>query len=197
MKLSGPFNYTTLDKLNNSQLIELPYREVAEVSEVTAKNATEEGIAKSHTSMYVLLPAEDNDIRTVATQLTSELLEEAIGNLSVTTVRLILPKFNITAQYDLKSSLKALGIAHAFTYKSDLSGIDGTNYLHVSDVYHKTIIEVDEEGSQAVAATGPQTRGLFGRYRNVPIVRANRPFLFFVRHKSSGTLLFVGLLNKP
>lgn len=179
MKLSGPFNYTTVGPLNHSQLIELPY------------------IESSQSSMYVLLPAEDTDVRALSVELSAELLERAIANLSVTTVRLVLPKFNITAQYDLKSSLKALGITQAFTYKSDLSGIDGTNYLHVSEVYHKTTIEVNEDGSEGATGAVGQTRGLFGRYRNVPTVRANRPFLFFVRHKASGTLLFVGLLNQP
>lgn len=181
MKLSNAFNYTTVPDLNDSQLIELPYSE------------------RSDLSMYVLLPIQLSDVKTVCHKLTVDLFDEAIANLTLQTVRLILPRFNITTQYEFKDVLQEMGLRQAFTYKSDLSGIDATNYLHISDVYHKTIIEVNEEGSESKATRGPvvQTRGLFGRYRNVPTFRADHPFLFFVRHKSSGVILFAGILNKP
>lgn len=180
MKLSQPFNYTTVGPLSRSQLIEVPY------------SGREDGLA-----MYVLLPPEHTDVRQFADRLTAQLLDEAIANLSVTTVRLVLPKFTIATHYDLKSTLQALGLTQAFTYKSDLSAIDGTNYLHISQVYHKSVLEVNEEGSEPEVGAQGQERGLFGRYRNVPTVRANHPFFFFVRHKRTAVILFAGLLNKP
>jgi serpin B len=179
MKLSSEFNYTTVPLLD-SQLIELPY-------------------VGNEIAMYVLLPNERDGIKSYKKLLNAKLLDEAIANMSSTTIRLALPKFKIETSYMLKQYLISLGIRHAFTYKSDLSGIDGTKYLHLSEVYHKAICEVNEEGSEATAATGlvVSSRGLFGRYRNVPTFKADHPFLFFIRHKRNGAILFAGYLIKP
>jgi len=183
MKLSDAFNYTTLPALDNCQLIELPYS------------------LGSDTSMYVLLPNQTTGIRSLSDRLTASLFDEAVDNLTETSVRLVLPKFQIWGSYALKPTLQALGLQQVFTYKSDLSAIDGTNYLHISEVYHKTMVEVTEEGNESPAATANRlvtnTRGLFGRYRNVPTFRADRPFLFIIRHKSTGMILFAGVLNRP
>jgi len=179
MKLSSEFNYTNIPQLD-SQLIELPY-------------------VGDQVSMYVLLPNQRNGTQSYKNSLNISLFDEAIANMNQTKVRVILPKFQIQTSYMLKEYMISLGIRQAFTYKSDLSGIDGSRYLHVSEIYHKAICEVNEEGSEASAATGlvVSTRGLFGRYRNVPTFKADHPFAFFIRHKINGMILFAGYLNKP
>ncbi|XP_054162409.1 intracellular coagulation inhibitor 2-like [Oppia nitens] len=182
MKLSNTFNYTTLQSLDNCQLIELPYSPDTDLY------------------MYVLLPNRTLGLKRLSDRLTDKLFDEALDNMTESTVRLVLPKFHIRTSYTLKSTLQALGLNNIFTYKSDLSGIDGTNYLHISEIYHKVIIEVTEDGMNHTVVntvTGNSNRGLFGRYRNVPTFRADRPFMFIVRHKSTGIILFAGFLNRP
>lgn len=179
MKLANDFNYAQVASLS-SQLLELPF-------------------LGDEIAMYVFLPNETDGLQNFQNLLNVDSFEEAIKNLNETLVRVSLPRFKLQTAYSLKEHLETMGVKRAFTHQADLSGIDGTKFLHVSGAFHKAVVEVNEEGSEAAAATGIaiEARGLFGRYRNVPQFTADHPFAFFIRDKRSGIILFAGYLNKP
>ncbi len=104
------------------------------------------------------------------------------------------PKFKLTDQLKLSDTLKSLGMTEAFDEtKADLSGIDGTQHLHISEVIHKSYIEVNEEGSEAAAASAVT----ISLNCLPPEFRADRPFIFLIRDKRSGVILFMGRVANP
>ena len=103
-----------------------------------------------------------------------------------------MPKFKARSHADLVPALKALGVAKAFG-GADFSGITGgPNGLSVGDVEHEAFIEVDENGTKAAAATGVAVVSSHG-----PTVTVARPFLYVIRDKSAGMILFIGRVLDP
>jgi serpin B len=115
-------------------------------------------------------------------------------------VHVTIPKFKIEAEYELKEQLSQLGMSQVFTREADLSGIDGKKDLEVSKVIHKAVVEVNEEGSEAAAATAIVIRVHTTSFDpNKPKVyefKADHPFMFFIRDNRNGMILFVGQINK-
>jgi len=106
---------------------------------------------------------------------------------------LIMPKFKFETGVGLNETLSALGMPEAFTDAADFSGIDGARDLAVQSVIHKAIIAVDEKGTTAAAATGISV----GTTSLPPTLVVDRPFLFFIRHKPTGAVLFQGRVVDP
>lgn len=112
-------------------------------------------------------------------------------------VRLSLPRFQVRAAHQLKTVLMALGMQHAFT-DADFSGLSARNELRVSEVVHQTWIAVDEDGAEAAAATAVVLKRGSAPSAGDPIeVRADRPFAFALRDRTTGLLLFVGRVTDP
>lgn len=109
--------------------------------------------------------------------------------------RLTLPKFKFSYEKQLKNQLQSLGMGLAFSDLADFSGINNDGGLTISEVMHKTFIEVNEEGTEAAAVTsvGFVTTSMPQYY----IMNFDRPFLFFIRENSSGLILFAGQVNDP
>ena len=111
-------------------------------------------------------------------------------------VDITLPSFEFEAEVKLKSALQALGMRAAFSVPdADLSGITAVERLFVSDAFHKTFIALDEEGTEAAAATAL----IIGR-TSAPqpaTFTADRPFLFWIEHSSTGEMLFLGQVTDP
>lgn len=107
-----------------------------------------------------------------------------------------MPRFKFAAEYRLQEPLKQLGMVRAFMLPgaagADFSGmsLSGKAELSISEVYHKAFVAVNEEGTEAAAATG--VVGLKGEADPTPQFAGNRPFLFLIRDAASGTVLFVG-----
>eukprot|EP00111_Clytia_hemisphaerica_P020774 TCONS_00061272-protein len=107
-------------------------------------------------------------------------------------IDLFLPKFMAKSEFDLKKSLTKMGVADLFEQgKADLSGITGDHSLYVSSAVHQAKIEMDEEGTKASAATGIGIAAMSLPPRFV----VNRPFLFHILHKESGTIIFAGVVK--
>ena len=106
---------------------------------------------------------------------------------------LIMPKFKFETAVGLNDALSALGMPEAFTEAADFSGIDGRRDLAVQSVIHDAIIAVDEKGTTAAAATGISV----GTTSLPPTLVVDRPFLFFIRHKPTGAVLFQGRVVDP
>jgi serpin B len=107
-------------------------------------------------------------------------------------VRVILPRFKITAEFQLKPPLQALGMKLAFSGGADFSGMIKAGGVFVDAVVHKAHVDVNERGTEAAAATAvPMTTSA------PPTFRADHPFVFFIRENGTGSLLLAGRLANP
>ena len=148
-------------------------------------------------AMTVLLPDRE-EFDTFENTLTTETINDLIEALAPESLQVSLPKFKFTSSsLSLKDQLISLGMEHAFRSDiADFSGIDGSTGLFVSDVLHKAFISVDEEGTEAAAATA-----VVMEFTSIdpekPDFVANRPFIYLIRDKETGTILFMGRVLDP
>ncbi len=113
-------------------------------------------------------------------------------------VRVSLPRFKMEETYDMKSLLISMGMEDVFDgQKVNLSGMSPNNDLVVSKVVHKAFVEVNEEGTEAAAATGVVARLCCGSLMIPPVFNADHPFLFFIRHNPTKSVLFYGRFCSP
>jgi len=115
-------------------------------------------------------------------------------------VHLEIPKFKFDAKFKLSDALKALKMRLAFTPAADFRGISASREFAISEVIHKTYIDVDENGTEAAAATGITVKSMSLPLKTPTPPKefiADHPFLFFIRDLKSGVNYFVGWLNQP
>jgi len=114
-------------------------------------------------------------------------------------VKVWLPKFKLDERLSLVQALAGLGMKDLFLEGvADLSGVDGSHELYVSQVLHRAVVEVNEEGTEAAAATAVVMMMRCARVVKDEIkFRADRPFLFFIQHRPTKSVLFLGRLVKP
>jgi serpin B len=191
MQQTETFKYVENQDL---QLIELPY-------------------AKDNMSMFIALPRAGK-LAHVEKTLTKNYLaaggpvttisvnrfENLISQMTMRTVTVKLPKFKFETSYSLKETLSGMGMPTAFSPAADFSGMTGNKDLYISNVLHKAVIEVDEKGSEAAAATAVVMNMKSTAHTRLPLTtlfEANRPFLFFIRDNETGLLLFTGRLFEP
>ena len=135
-------------------------------------------------SMVIILPS-DRKISELEKKL-----DESVFSLKFEQKEILiqLPKFKMEQTYSLTQNLKNLGVEKLFTGQADLSGMDGSRQLYASSASHKAVIEVNEEGSEAAAATS-----VIVNLRSLPLTfKADHPFFFFIRDKQTGVVLFMG-----
>ena len=146
-------------------------------------------------SMLVLLPRKKDGLPILENQLTADFLSKATKDLWELDVVVHLPKFKVEAAFTLNDPLITLGMPDAFGDKADFSGMDGAKELYIGFVIHKAFIDVNEEGTEAAAATAVvMQRQAFSQ----PIeFRADHPFLFFIRENQTGSVLFLGRVTQP
>ena len=105
----------------------------------------------------------------------------------------------MTSEFLLKEALKTLGMTDAFDAASaDFSGVTSDPAgLYISEVIHKTFVDVNEEGTEAAAATAVVVRATAALLEFRPVFRADHPFIFIIRDKSSDSILFIGRVMDP
>ncbi len=148
-------------------------------------------------AMLVLLPHEDlpGGVSALESRLSSASLDDWMREMHETEVLVTLPRFKMTwGAEDIIPELRALGITDLFSGDADLSGMDGTRELYVSRVLHKAFVEVNEEGTEAAAATAVVAR--LKAMRPLQFM-ADRPFVFLIRDTLTGDILFMGRLTDP
>jgi serpin B len=147
-------------------------------------------------SMLILLPRQADGLPALEKSLTAERLSAIESNLSAGNVEVFLPKFKTTSEFELTAPFRKLGMELPFTDKADFSGMDGKRDLLISAIVHKAYVDVNEKGTEAAAATGV---GMTTSAMPAPPreFRVDHPFLFLIRHRRSGTILFIGRVQNP
>ena len=150
-------------------------------------------------SMTVVLPAARISIDQFASALTQAQWNTIINKLDSARVDLYLPKFTLNFSDSLNDELKALGMGIAFDpLRADLSHISSKVGLVVSDVLHKTYVDVDEEGTEAAAVTSISIGITMSPDQlKIKVMRIDHPFIFAIREHQSGTILFIGKVVNP
>jgi len=148
-------------------------------------------------SMVILLPKQLDALDEFEKTLTPENLPLWLAKIHKREVVVFVPKFKMTSQFSLASVLKSMGMQDAFSSNADFSGINGKKDLFISAVIHKAYVEVNEEGTEAAAATGVVMRLTSIGPAPIPVFRADHPFLFLIRDNLSGSILFIGRVANP
>ncbi len=153
-------------------------------------------------SMVVVLPTKFNGLAALEKQLTIENLKEWLAKLdkeNVQEVLVYLPKFKLETSYDLASPFQNMGMKDAFLPgMADFSGVGWPKgNLWISQIKHKAFVEVNEEGTEAAAATAVEMVGAAMSSRENPVFRADHPFFFIIRDNTSGAILFMGRIVNP
>jgi serpin B len=150
-------------------------------------------------SMVVLLPKKADGLADLEKQLTAEKLNSWLAKLGQQEVIVSLPRFKVTAQFSLAAQLQSLGMNAAFSKaKADFSGMTAEERLYISAVIHKAFVDVNEEGTEAAAATAVVPKPATARIAPPPpVFRADHPFVFLIRDRGTGSVLFLGRLAQP
>lgn len=172
MYQEGDFKFLRTSKF---KLIELPYID-------------------NELSMVIILPNEIDGLSEVENSLTLNNLNRWLMKLREQEVHVYLPKFKTTSEFRLKKVLSSMGMPDAFSGNlADFSGMTGKKGLFISAVIHKAFVEVNEEGTEAAAATAVAMEC----ESRLSIFRADRPFIFLIRDIWSGSILFLGRIVNP
>jgi serpin B len=142
-------------------------------------------------SMVIFVPKQE--LRDA--KLDRRLFDGSMSSMTEQEVHVWLPRFKLTNSLELSEPLRALGMNDAFTRAADFSGIDGRRDLSISAVVHKAFVDVNEEGTEAAAATGVVIRATAAI--RTPELRADKPFVFAIRDNRTGALLFMGRVTDP
>ncbi|XP_041120024.1 neuroserpin-like [Polyodon spathula] len=146
-------------------------------------------------SMMIVLPRQEVPLATLEPLIKAQLIEEWASAVKKQKVEVYLPRFKIEQKIDLKESLQDLGVKKMFTKEADLSAMTDGKDLFIGKAVQKAYLEVTEEGAEAAAASGmiALTRTLI----LYPQVMADHPFLFIIRNRKTGTILFMGRVMSP
>ncbi len=175
MRQTGEFAYSETD---DAQLVCLPY-------------------GSQRLAAYVLLPKEGRPLPGFVQSLTARGVDALIGKATKQRGSIVLPRFKANYRTSLKDALAALGMPVAFTPAADFKGMQkGDGPLLISDVIHKTALDVNEEGTEAAAATAVVMVGM-GRPQPGFSMVVNRPFVLLLHDTQSGAILFLGSIVKP
>ena len=177
MTRTDHYNYAEFD---HGQILEMPYEQNA-------------------LSMLVVLPSdEEGALSNTEQQLDAGELMADIDALERRRVEVWLPKFRLEQEIDLNEVLATMGMPIAFTESADFSGMTEEAQLMLTRALHKAFVAVDEKGTEAAAATA-----MIASLTSMPppeetmIFRADRPFIFLIRHNPTGTILFMGRVMDP
>jgi serine protease inhibitor len=161
--------------------------------------------------MVIVLPRAEDGLPALEKLLAEDNLPTWVSKLNQRVVEVFVPRFKLETDYQMTKTLKALGMVRAFNDpgRPDGAQFDGMSVskapgerLFISAVMHKAFVEVNEKGTEAAAATAvalkkeakedaPRARPF------TPVFRADRPFVFLIRDRKTGTILFLGRVLNP
>ncbi len=173
MSQSGKFRYFEGDGL---QAISLPYQE-------------------ERVSMYIFLPDEDSSLAEFCAELDADTWEGWVSQLHKQEGSITMPRFKAEYEAELNEALKAVGMEVAFTAGADFGNMV-EQWVFISEVRHKSFVEVNEEGTEAAAATSVEISKEAPTQQPFRMV-VDRPFFCAIRDNETGTLLFMGAIVEP
>ena len=150
-------------------------------------------------SMLVLLPTGPaSAMNTIGTLSQSE-VNSIISGLKPEDVQLTMPKFRLKYSTSLIKALSQMGMGIAFSDGANFTRINSAGGLYISDVLHKTYIDVNEQGTEAAAVTviGIKTTVVIGQQSGPKMVNVDRPFAFLIKENRDNTILFMGAVMQP
>ncbi len=154
--------------------------------------------AHSNLAMLIVLPKATDGFPAVEAHLDTDLLGTIDKGLGNDRVAIALPKFKFAASLDLAQPLTELGMKAAFDPSAaDFSGMDNQRDLYVSGVVHQAYVAVDEKGTEAAAATGIMVGATAIIMPPPQEFRADHPFIFAIRDKQTGAIMFLGRVVDP
>jgi serine protease inhibitor len=174
MQQTAHFNYFESQDL---KALELPYK-------------------GSTLSLVILLPATHDGLSGLEASLTAENLDMWLNRMTKKEVRVQVPKFKMSSKMDLSDAMKSMGLTDLFSAPpADLSGIDGEKDLCISAVLHEAVVDVNEKGTEAAAATAGIARTT--SIKLTEEFNADHPFVFLIRQTNPSNILFLGRLVNP
>ena len=142
-------------------------------------------------SMTVLLP-DDGELGALEDSLNADLLDRIVDDIEIANIKLTMPLFEFESEFNLAKTLAGMGMPDAFGERADFSGMSGTKGLWIAEVVHKALVSVDERGTVAAASTAVVV------LESAPTtVTVDRPFIFLIRDRATGTVLFLGRMMNP
>lgn len=150
-------------------------------------------------SMVILLPKDPDGLPALEQRLDSVKLRQWLASLDAAPEKkteLYVPKFKLNLRLELAPTLSAMGMGLALSKNADFSGISRMPALYISDVVHQAYVDVNEEGTEAAAATGTIMR-LAAAVERISVLRVDHPFLFLIRENRTGSILFLGRVMDP
>jgi serine protease inhibitor len=175
MKISGNWLYY---QDNHVQIADLPYGD-------------------SLFSMTVILPNTSQSIGELISQLSPEKWTEYFDALDYNFGTIMMPKLKLDYKLLMNDALISLGMGIAFSGGADFSRINGYGNLFISRVIHQSFVQIDEEGTEAAAATIVELRETSGMGPTGFFMRADRPYVFVLRERVNNTILFIGKISRP
>ncbi|XP_028631488.1 serpin B13 isoform X2 [Grammomys surdaster] len=177
MAQCGSFSFNLLEDLQ-AKIVGIPYK-------------------NNDLSMFVLLPNDIDGLEKIIDKISPEKLVEwtSPGHMEQRRVDLRLPRLQVEETYDLKPMLEAVGVHRAFSERANYSGMSAHSGLHAQNFLHRSFLVVTEEGVEATAGTGVGFKVLLTA--SYELVHCNHPFLFFIRHRESDSILFFGKFSSP
>lgn len=175
MNQTGEFKYM---ERGDFQVLELPY-------------------VDEELSMIIFLPKKFDGLGELEKTLTNENLSKWMAKTHKQKVIVSIPKFKMTSQFALAEVLMSMGMTDAFSTNADFSGMNGKRDLFISAVIHKAYVDVNEEGTEAAAATAVVVGVTSVPPEPTPVFRADHPFVFVIRDNQSESILFIGRVAKP
>lgn len=186
---SGPVNTTTMRTRG--------FFRVADFPEVDA-TALELPYSDNRTSMIILLPNKRDGLARLEAGFQSVLLDTMEDRTNRTALDLSMPKFTMETRVDLVRTLRNMGVTDLFGRGvADLSDMDGTKNLYVSNAFQRAYIQVNEEGTEAAAASVMIISARSARTPSYRRFKINRPFVFFIRDKQTKVIHFMGRFTTP
>lgn len=147
-------------------------------------------------SLMLIVPKCYRKFKKLEKKLNLEIYNNFIAQKEKKRVKLSIPKFNIKSDYDLGETLVKMGLKDAFTANADFSGITEQERLYISQAIHKATIEINEEGTEAAAATAVVMRKTSVLLDNVEL-KIDKPFIYILRNNKTNCIYFMGKVINP
>ncbi len=192
----APFWLASGEQRDTPMMHQIDY---AAYGEADGVEVLEKGYEGGALSMVVLLPEKRDGLAALEAKLDPALLDRLLASTKPQKVAVWLPKFKFEQRVQLAKTLKEMGMGLAFSDDADFSGMTGGRDMKIDDVIHKAFIAVYEEGTEAAAATAVVMAEITsaGPRPQPKQFRADHPFLFLIRDRATGTVLFMGRLVEP